>query len=57
MRDERAAAWFGRYILKGLRDLHGANIAYRDVKLENAMLLGANPVLKLIDLGCLCQFG
>ena len=43
----------------GLRDLHASNIAHRDVKLDNVVLqfgVNVNPVAKLIDLGCLCQF-
>ena len=46
----------------GLRDLHACNIAHRDVKLDNVMLqfdefdVNVDPVAKLIDLGCLCQF-
>ena len=57
--DDRAAAFFGKHILTGLYDTHARGVSHRDVKLDNVMLQfdGTAVVAKLIDLGCLAQFG
>ena len=44
--------------MQGLFDLHSINVSHRDIKLDNIMLqFNGNVTAKLIDMGCLAQFG
>ena len=59
--DDRPAAFFGKQILTGIKDLHALGVSHRDVKPDNIVLhpdpQGGTLVAKLIDLGCLAQYG